>query len=213
MYTKKEKRSILIAMCIGDGHIHKCLRSKSASLKIQHSIKQKDWITTKYDWTISLLGGFKPTLKEFNNSGYPRIRFQKAHRYFRVLRKWLYHNNDKIITRKILNYLDLRGLAIWYMDDGGLSAKKINDKIHAYEMFLNTHETKENNQVIIDYFKEVWGIQWTQVKNKGSYRLRMGTKEAKKFTTLIEPYIIPSMQYKINFTRASNVSTRDDDIV
>ena len=34
---------------------------------------------------------------------------------------------------------------------------------------------------IIDYFKQVWDVSFTQVKNKGHYRLRCGTKEARKF--------------------------------
>ena len=133
----------------------------------------------------------------FNNSGYPGIRFSKGSKYFRVLRKWLYSNGVKQISRYLLDKLDLEGIAIWYMDDGGLSAKRRNGKVHAYELFLNTHISKENNQIIIDYFKETWNINFQQVKNKGSYRLRMSTYEIKKYLPLISKFIIPSMQYKI----------------
>ena len=83
------------------------------------------------------------------------------------------------------------------MDDGSLCKKVRNGKIHAWDLYLNTYLTKEENQVIIDYFKEVHAISFGQVKNNGTYRLRCGTKEARKFIKLIEKHIIPSMKYKI----------------
>ena len=64
---------------------------------------------------------------------------------------------------------------------------------------LNTGLQKEENQIIIDYFKKVWDIQFTQVKNNSVYRLRCGTKEAKKFADIVKPYVIqnPELVYKI----------------
>ena len=41
------------------------------------------------------------------------------------------------------------------MDDGGLSQKKRNGVIYANELMLNTGLQKDDNQIIIDYFKEV----------------------------------------------------------
>lgn len=193
----KNKKSILIAMSIGDGCISKDPNSKSCYLSIVHSTKQEEWIKWKYDTLMSLLGGHYPKMTYFNNGGYPGIRFVKTSNYFRILRSWLYKNNKKHISRYLLNKLDAEGIAIWYMDDGNLSAKKYNGKIHAYELYLNTHISQQDNQIIIDYFKEVWDIQFHQVKNKGHYRLRMSTREIRKFLPIISKYIIPSMQYKI----------------
>ena len=196
---KSRKKSLLIAMCIGDGHLtsQKSYNKYHSSIRITHSEKQIELITLKRDLLHSILGGKSPKIEKFNNSGYPGLKFSKGSKYFRVLRKWLYPNGTKKISRFLLNKLELEGIAIWYMDDGGLSAKRRNGKVYAYELFLNTHISKEENQIIIDYFKEVWDIQFQQVKNKGSYRLRMGTYEIRKFIPLIQKHIIPSMQYKI----------------
>lgn len=184
-------------MAIGDGHLCRDSYSKSGKIVIRHSTKQIEWLYKKHKLIISLIGGHKPKIVEFNNSGYPGVYFSKTSKYFRVLRKWLYPNGIKFISRFLLDKLDLEGIAIWYMDDGGLSAKRRNGKVHAYELFLNTHLSRENNQIIIDYFNEVWNVKFQQVKNKGSYRLRMSTLEIRKFLPLIEKYIIPSMQYKV----------------
>jgi hypothetical protein len=93
--------------------------------------------------------------------------------------------------------LERKQLAIWYQDDGSLTAKKRGGKIHAYDLTLNTYLSKSQNEIIISYFKEAWSINWGLSKSKGKYRLRMGTKEARKFIKLIEPYIVPDMRYKI----------------
>ena len=194
----KEQKSILIAISIGDGYLAKDNNSKSVSLILKHSIKQKEYLIWKVNLVRSICGGKKNKIVEFNNSGFPGIRWGKANNYFRVIRKWIYSNNRKIITRNILDKLNPIGIAIWYMDDGGLALKKRNGKIHAREIMLNTGLNKEQNQVIVDYFNEVWKIRFGIVKNNLVTRLRCGTVEAKKFIEIVKPYIITSMQYKID---------------
>lgn len=75
--------------------------------------------------------------------------------FMKMFRRILYKPNKRIAQRKLLNRLTPLGLAIWYMDDGGLSQKKRNGVIYANELMLNTWLQKDDNQIIIDYFKEV----------------------------------------------------------
>jgi hypothetical protein len=84
------------------------------------------------------------------------------------------------------------------MDDGSKSFKRKNGRIHAMEVTLNTYLPKENNEVIINYFQEVWGIKWGLNKSKGTWRLRMGTQEGRRFFDLISPVVLDSMRYKIS---------------
>ena len=84
------------------------------------------------------------------------------------------------------------------MDDGSLSYKKREGKVHGREIHLNTYCSLEEARVIQAYFKEVWDVSWTVVPTKGLFRLRMGSNEAIKFFTIINPYIIPSMKYKVD---------------
>lgn len=201
---RKVKRSILLAMVLGDGYVRiaKDKRYPSSTpqgvLSIKHCEKQRGYLEYKADLLQKILGGKRPIVHPCNNSGYPAVRLTKNHRWFRYLRNWLYQNGVKTYTRKILEYLTPEGLAIWYMDDGNLAHQRKNGKIHARRVYLNTHKSKEENQIIIDYFLEEYGIRFTQVLNKGSYRLTCGTQEAKKFFSIIEPFIIPSMSYKID---------------
>jgi hypothetical protein len=86
------------------------------------------------------------------------------------------------------------------MDDGCLSPQKRNNKIHAWQLWLNTYLTKEENQVIIDYFLEKWEVQFNLNKHRNMYRLRCSTKEARKFLDIVRDFVlknVPCMLYKV----------------
>jgi hypothetical protein len=188
----KQKRSAIVAMVLGDAY----LRSQG-SLTITHCAAQKNYLEMKCG---ILQTKQKAELKviDFDNHGFPGCYLETRVRpIYRVLRKWIYKNGIKTISRKILEYLDPLGLAIWYQDDGSLSAKKRNGKIHSYDLTLNTYLSKEQNELIIAYFLEKWSIKWGLSKSKGKYRLRMGVQEGRKFVKIIEPYVIPELRYKI----------------
>lgn len=193
--TKQEKKALLIGMVIGDGH----LKKNEAGISITHNEKQLQLLMYKKTLLELILNCKSINIRKVKPNKYNTTCYtiEKGHKYFRILRKWIYKNDKKYLSRKILNMLDLPAIAIWYMDDGSLSAKKKNGKICAYELTLNTYLSKEENQIIIDYFKEMWNVQFGLNKSKGLYRLRMGTKEARKFSTLIKNYVIDCMEYKL----------------
>ena len=194
---------LLYALALGDGYVYnkrdKRLKHRPsyAGIVFSHSLKQLPYLEFKRNILLNFFGNC-PSIREFRNNGYPGVTLTKGDVVFKKIHAKLYPNNVKTISRDILNMFDAECLAIWYMDDGGLGVKKRNGKIHAFDLILNTHTTTDQNQIMIDYFKEVWDVQFTQVKNKGHYRLRCGTKEAKKFIQIVKPFILPMFAYKID---------------
>ena len=191
----KSSRNMLLGAILGDGHL-----SKTGDGLILHCAAQKDYL----EWKLKLLikcGVNCSDIHYKNNSGFPAYLFRiRTSKWGKFLRRYMYKDGYKnIYNRKILNRLSAIHIAIWYMDDGGLSQKKSNGIVCANDLMLNTHTTKENNQVIIDYFKEKWDIAFTQVKNRGHYRLRCGTREARKFLNIVREYVsqVPSMAHKL----------------
>lgn len=191
----KNSRNMLLGAILGDGYL-----SKTGEGSILHCAAQKDYL----EWKLDLLTrcGIKCSdIRYKNNSGFPAYLFRiGTSKWGKFLRKYMYKDGYKnIYNRKILNRLSAIHIAIWYMDDGGLSQKKFNGVVHANDLMLNTHTTKENNQVLIDYFKERWNVSFTQVKNRGHYRLRCGTIEARKFLNIVRDYVsqVPSMAHKL----------------
>lgn len=198
MKITKEARNIFLFMMIGDGCI-----SKTGVLEIAHCAAQKEYLFYKKSLLESV--GIKcGNIRDYNNNGYPASRFAvKTYKFAKLYRKVFYTPKKTIANRKLLNKLTPLGLAIWYMDDGGLSQKKRNGVVHANDLIINTHLSIEENQIIIDYFNEVWNIRFTQVKNHNQYRLRCGTIEARKFIAIVEPYVskMQCMLHKINIKK------------
>lgn len=192
-----EQISMLIALTLGDGHI-----TPEGRYCLNHSEAQKEYLEYKKDILEKIIGGKSITIHKTKNivkgKEYHGFSIRKCNKKkLQPIRQMLYdQNGKKLFTREILNKLTLQGIAIWYMDDGSLSSEKVDGKIHAYKLSIATYLTKEENKVIQQYFKEKWNINWNIHKDGNKYRLRMGTKEARKFIQLIKPYIIPSMMYK-----------------
>lgn len=183
-------------MALGDGYI-----DTSGGLSIRHCIQQEEYIRWKRSLLVS--AGVKCNeCKIISNGVNDGIEFRTYGSSFgKVIRKVLYKPHKIIANRKLLNKLTPLDIAIWYMDDGGLSQKKRNGIVYANELMINTGiKNKDENQIIIDYFAEVWNIHFNQYKNKHVYRLACSTREARKFVKIVERYVkeVPSMIYKIN---------------
>ena len=196
---------MIIGMLLGDGTI-----SNNYVFKLSHGYKQKEYL----EWKINLLNeyGIKNNgLKEYiSTCGYNLgsiVYYSQMSviPFMKVLRRVIYKPIKNYANRKILNRLNPLGLAIWYMDDGHINIRKTEDKIHGFYIKIATCLYKEQNQVIIDYFKEVWDISFYQFKEgkfgKNTYSLCCGTQEGVKFIELIKPYVesCPSMLYKIQY--------------
>ena len=195
MKITKESRRLMLAMSIGDGYI-----DNSGGICIAHSIKQYNYLIWKLNKLKSL--GIRVSEPAFrSNSGYGRydIRINSSS-YGKLLKRMLYTPTKKV-TRKILSQLDAAGLAIWYMDDGSISNKRDSKgNVESSVLTISTCVSREENQVIIDYLAEVWGVKFGQRKMKNNFALICGTKEARKFIKIVEGTVreIDSMTYKLN---------------
>ena len=199
MKIEKEARNLCIAMAIGDGTIN-----SNGYIAIRHCSAQKDYL----EWKKQQLKNVNINTTDLYHIDNSRYGVQHdayelrtyTHNFLKLYRKIIY-KPTKTLSRKLLNRLDLLGIAIWYMDDGSLSNRKDTcGKILSSVLTISTCTTREQNQIIIDYFKEVWGIQFGQRKMKNHFALICGTKEARKFIALIAPVVnqVPSMKYKLN---------------
>ena len=206
MKTKitKESRNLLIALLLGDGTI-----SNNNVFKLSHCKEQRDYL----EWKIEQLkeAGLRNNgLKEYISiKGYnigKKVYYTQLNiiPFIKVLRRVFYKPYKKLGNRKLLNRLDAKGIAIWYMDDGHINYRKTNGKVHGFYIKIATCIPKEELQIIIDYFKEVWDIEFYtfhEGKKENSYSLCCGTKEGIKFINIVKPYVeqVPSMIHKIQY--------------
>lgn len=207
MKTKfnKESRNLLIALLLGDGTI-----CNNNVFKIAHCEAQKDYL----EWKVKQLNdngirnsGIKFYIKTKGyNVGVPVYYTQlNIIPFIKVLRRIVYNPKKILGNRKLLNRLDAKGIAIWYMDDGHINIRKSKEgKIHGFYIKISTCRPKQEVQTIINYFDEVWNVKFYifhEGKKQDSYSLCCGTKEGIKFIDIIKPYVmqVPSMLYKIQF--------------
>lgn len=207
MKTKKtkESRNLLIAMLLGDGTIQ-----SNNVYKLAHCEKQKDYL----EWKIKQLNNYgirNCGIKSYvSTCGYNKgkiVYYTKLNTipFVKVLRRVFYKPTKVIGNRKLLNRIDRKGIAIWYMDDGHINIRKDkNKRIIGFYIKISTCLPKKELQIIIDYFKEVWNINFYMFhegKKEDSYSLCCGTKEGVKFINLIKPYVlqVPSMIHKITY--------------
>ena len=206
MKTKitKESRNLLIGMLLGDGTI-----CSNNVYKLCHSIEQEDYLK----WKIKLLNenGIRNNgLKYYTSScGYnigKTVCYTQLNiiPFIKVLRRVCYKGKKIIGSRKLLNRLSAQEIAIWYMDDGHINIRVNHGKPCGFYIKISTCEPKSEVQIIIDYFREVWNINFYMIhegKKEDSYSLCCGTKEGLKFIDIIKPYVsqVPSMIHKITY--------------
>lgn len=206
----KDKKAILIGMCLGDGSIKKAVyenRKKNRTsvygiFSVTHSIKQEEYLKHKAELLGRLLNCKTPKIGRYGGqTAYGWIKsckINKQHSYFRVIREWLYPGGKKYFSRKILDKLNPQAIAIWYMDDGGTS-RRDRKTGWGVEMRISTYFSEEEADTFIQYFQEVWGIQAKKrfSKKTKTYYMAFNTTESLKLEELIQDFIIPSMQYKL----------------
>ena len=196
----KEQKSLLISLLLGDGTI-----SNNNVFKMSHSIDQKDYLK----WKLQLLDKYNikhGDIKEYTSSkGYNKGKTVvysqiSINNTIKALRRSIYKPN-KTITRNLLNWLTPLGVYIWYLDDGSINInqskqRKTIQKTIKFATCTNINTTN----IIIDYFKEVWNINFRKFpEGTNSYSIASRTNEdCLKFINLVSPYIyeVPSLLYK-----------------
>ena len=207
MKTKitKESRNLLIAMLLGDGTI-----SNNYVYKLAHAESQLDYL----QWKIKQLNnaairnnGIKSYIKTKGYNIGATVYYTQLSiiPFIKVLRRIFYKPVKILGNRKLLNRLDAKGVAIWYMDDGHINIRRNKDgRPMGFYIKIATCLPRKQVQTIIDYFKEVWNINFYMFhegKKEDSYSLCCGTKEGLKFIDIVKPYVsqVPSMIHKITY--------------
>lgn len=178
---------ILIGSLLGDAYIHPL-----GKICFEQSSIQQEYLNWKYT--------------EFKNLAYPKIahvsRLDKRSqnqtfscRFFlkQIFRTWRniwYLNGHKILPTDIEKWFTPLTLAVWYMDDGHL--EKGVAPLFACESF-----TQEESSALASIMSKKWQLK-CYVNNNN--RIRISRESSRHFIEIVDPYIVPSMRYKITLT-------------
>lgn len=206
----KDDKSLLLALTIGDGYIaphhykYKNPGVGTAKLRINHSSKQLEYIT----WKAGVLGRVfgcnipvvtSPTTDQTGKKHF-YCRIEKSHRYFHILRKYLYRDHRKWIPVKAIERLTPLGMAIWYLDDGSMNVRGT-----CLDIRLSLGLPKQDCEQIAKALFQKFGFQFKIRRMYGgskreNYELRMGTDASHKFFDVVKTPILEEIKcltYKV----------------
>lgn len=175
-----DQLQVVLGSFLGDGHLQKIGQNKYR-LSVIHGIKQKDYCSIKANL-------FQSKTKYLKDSGFSK----KEAISFRT--KTFYLNGDLPQTKThcpqwVLDKLDERGLAIWFMDDGSRNNKNT--------FVFSTCGFDEDSQIRLVKKLGEFGINANYKLYGKYYYIFVKTKEYEKLSNLVEPYINENLSYKL----------------
>lgn len=199
------QRELIVGKLLGDGHLETADKGKTYRLKIEHSVKQKDYV----DW---LYEQFKAWTGQAPKGRSRRVRMPQgtyamsesygfttyAHSAFRFYAQQFYGTSGKKIIPKLIRKLLIpTALAIWYLDDGSFKSEHHRTFIihaHGYE--------KKDLQRVQDALEKlsVKSSLHRQNRTTGIYwRIYILSESADCFAQMIREIVnsVPSMSYKL----------------
>lgn len=134
-----------VGLILGDTSLQTQNKGKTYRMKFEWSNNSKPYLDHVYnlfnEWVISephKKTRFSPAGNEVINWGFQTI----SHEAFNALAFWFLNNNVKSISADLIqNNLTPRGLAYWFMDDGGKLDYNKNSKNKS--VVLNTQSFKD----------------------------------------------------------------------
>ncbi|OGL67087.1 hypothetical protein A3B21_00070 [Candidatus Uhrbacteria bacterium RIFCSPLOWO2_01_FULL_47_24] len=192
------QQEILVGTLLGDGHLETQDHGRTYRLKIEHTLKQKeyvDWIHNEFrEWVLTLPKVRERFVRLRSVSGiYPKYYFNTlSSGSFRFCAQQFYRKGNKVVPQLIHRWLTPLVLAVWYMDDGSIKSK------HHRTVFLNTQGFDlQSMERLQSALLKKFGIKTNTRKDRDGMQLYVIGETIERFLTLIEPFVIPSMRYKL----------------
>jgi len=182
----KMQREVFDGTMLGDGSISIARGRVNSGLKFSHSLKQRRWAEFKLG-TFSSLGTNSDIVKIGKYDAIAcRVNINEEFKNERI--RW-YPNDKKSIPNDLK--LTPRTIAVWYMDDGGLTTNKTQTPRFATNSF-----TLRDIEFLQEKFNEL-NISTYTVRDNNQYRLIVSAESESIIFNMIKEYILPEMQYKL----------------
>ena len=186
----EDQLQIVYGSYLGDGHIG-ITKKNRYRLAFTHCAKQKIYC----EWKANMFGIMQ--LRYVEKNGYSqKPAYTFSTKIFDLENEIT--KNTKFIPDWILDKIDERGIAIWYMDDG--SIRNYKNKDGTTSNYISIHSNNfdyESQEKFVKKFLQ-YEIKCAIHKNRKYYYLRFNKENSLKLLELIKPYVHKSMEYKLN---------------
>jgi intein/homing endonuclease len=178
-----DQYQIILGSFLGDGHVNSEGQSRYR-LKVIHGSSQKDYCNWKAN-------AFNSNIKYIKENGYAKKEaYSFQTKLFGLNKKFPKTKND--CPQWILDDIDARGIAIWFMDDGSIT-RKWNSGMSGT---ISTCSFNEDSQKrFVKKFKDL-NIECHYKKYDGQFYLLFNKNGFNNLFKLIEPYMHENLLYK-----------------
>jgi len=176
----QDQIQIVLGSFLGDGNID-ILKSNRYRLRVNHGEDQKNYC----EWKASM---FDSKIRRIEENGYskkPAYGFQTKFFDFNNI----FPKKKDVCPQWIIDNINEKGLAIWYMDDGTFFKNG-----NGIKFFTNSF-TEESVYRLIKRLKD-FGIYGNLMKDKNKPIICLNNENTNIFIKLIAPYLHNSMEYK-----------------
>lgn len=201
----EDVKQVLLGSLLGDGCLKINKGGKNAYYYELHGLKQKEYLI----WKSQFLDIFdikfyeysthdKRTCKTYNSV----LIWSKVNPMLTKYHNILYKGGKKTVSEELLNEFNVLGLAIWYMDNGYYHYG--DGRCGFGTDSFNYHE----HIIIKNWLKKRFGID-SQIhkrakNNSFCYTIILPKEQADKFLGMVEPFIVPSLCYKLGHLKEEN---------
>ncbi len=201
----QQQEQLVLGSLLGDASLH-VVESKRISKKyvnkgtrarvrFRHGPKQFEYIEWKYR-VMQPHARTAPTLKPSAGFTKTTAAFSTSCDFFEITELVLV-DGKKSPNAIWLNQVTEFGLAVWYMDDGGLSNGTARFNTHGF--------TRAENETIATWLQDRWGILATvkDIKKDGKlfHYLQLDRSGTYRLAAIVAKFVPPSMRYKLPITR------------
>lgn len=198
----KEQHEASIGLMLGDASLQTQNNGKTFRLKFEWGEKNKPYLDCVHDlfneWVLSephRKSRVSPKGNLVVNYGFQTI----SHEAFNFLAELFYLGSTRvkgISPNLIQDHLTARGLAHWFSDDGGKLDYNLNSKNKS--IVLNTQSfTDMEVELMSSQLASKFNLECEVRSNKGKKVIVIKSNSFPIFLSLIDPYIIPEMRYKL----------------
>lgn len=181
-FLNDDQFQIVLGSFLGDGHLSNHGVSKYRLIE-QHGIKQSNYC----EWKASMFGAKTTFIKENGYGKKPAVRFSTE--LFGLDKE--IPNNKNTCPQWVLDSLDERGLAIWFMDDGTRAG-----------VFSTCSFDEESQKRMVKKLKS-FGIEceyrWYKKKDSGFFSIYLTSDGRSKLFNIVSKYIYDDLSYKVDY--------------
>ncbi len=195
--TERE-RNIAVGCILGDGFLQ-ATGKRNARLRLEHSIRQKEYIYWKWAELKRYMQDQPKRLMRYNPFWKKRYTYDRCQSHsspqFGELRAMFYTDHRKRIPPEIGIWLSQPlTLAVWYMDDGYYYAR--DRTAYLYLSHLDQTDIRRIQDALAAAYDLHPKLERKSRKN-GAMNLKFSAAETRKLINIVAPHVVKSMRYKI----------------